>query len=218
MTASTWSVIVPVKAAAHAKTRLGPAYGRWRPLLARAFALDSVRAVSDAERTERVVVVTDDEDLGTILQRRPGLSVVAEREHGDLNGSIRTGLADLAADRPVAVVTSDLPALTSATVDAVFTLAAMHRLGVVPDQERVGTTMLTARSPGLLRPRFGPDSFRRHLADGASPLEVTAPDVLRDVDLPEHLRTAAGLGVGPATADVLERIRNETGPVTDPVS
>lgn len=216
MTASTWSVIVPVKSAANAKTRLGPAYGRWRPLLARAFALDTVRAVSDAMRTAQVVVVTDDEELGGVLAGRPDVRVVAEQGHGDLNGSIRTGLANSSAD-PVAVVTSDLPALTPSDLDDVLTLADAHSVGVVADQERAGTTVLTAQSPRALRPRFGPDSFRLHVAEGASPLAVTAPGVLRDVDLPEHLIAAAELGVGPATAGVLERIRNGTGPVADPV-
>lgn len=214
---TAWSVVVPVKSAMHAKSRLAPAYGRWRPLLARAFALDTIGAVSAATSVRELVVVTDDHELRELLEPMPHVAVVTEDGHGDLNGSIGAGLRAVDSGRAIAVVTSDLPAVTSADIDQVLGIATDQTVAVVADRERRGTTVLTIRTPAGFHPRFGPDSLRLHRASGAVELDVDAPGVRRDVDLPEHLSEAARIGVGSATARVLERIRNGTGPVADPV-
>ena len=54
-----------------------------------------------------------------------------------------------------------------------------------------------------LRPRFGAGSAQAHRDDGALALTGVWPGLLRDVDDLDDLRAAVGLGVGPATADLL---------------
>lgn len=218
MTVPTWSVVVPVKEATGAKTRLAPAYGQWRPYLARAFATDTIRAAADCARTRTVIVVTDDVRLRDALAGLRTVSVVADPGHGDLNAAILAGAETIAPDERVAAITADLPALTGADLATVLDLATEVDLGVVADLEGVGTTMLTARRAAALRPQFGRDSLRRHRAGGASELDAEqVPAARRDVDLPSQLRDAARLGVGAETAGVLARIHNGTGPVSDPV-
>ncbi|WP_313409508.1 hypothetical protein, partial [Aeromicrobium sp.] len=75
-------------------------------------------------------------------------------------------------------------------------------LGAVPDEERQGTTLVTARE-GDLPAAFGPGSWARHRAAGFAELPVPATSTLRrDVDRPEHLVGA----LGPRTAAVLGRL------------
>jgi 2-phospho-L-lactate guanylyltransferase len=65
--------------------------------------------------------------------------------------------------------------------------------------------MLTALPGTDLEPRFGPDSLTRHRDGGA--VVISSPELVRaarDVDTASHLAEAVALGVGSATAKVLE--------------
>ncbi|MFD9246172.1 2-phospho-L-lactate guanylyltransferase, partial [Streptomyces sp. NPDC059556] len=63
-----WSLVVPLKPLALAKSRLAAAAGsRLRPRLALAFAEDTVGAVLNCPRVRDVVVVTDDPAAGPAL-------------------------------------------------------------------------------------------------------------------------------------------------------
>src|SRR5437762_12693150 len=55
-----WSLVVPVKVLAHAKTRLAALAGPDRPALALALAADTVAAALESPQVGTVVVVTDD--------------------------------------------------------------------------------------------------------------------------------------------------------------
>jgi len=217
---SAWTVVVPAKAADRAKTRLSTAYGAWRPHVARAFALDTIRAAGDCARVDRVLVVTDDDALIRTLAGWPRVRTI--RDPGDdLNAAVRTGAEHAPAGERIAVVPADLPALTGDELAAALDRAGSHDRSVVPDGEGIGTTLLTARTPSQLAPAYGPDSLRAHRVGGATVLDLAVPSSLRrDVDLPSHLTEAAHLGIGPSTRRVLARVHNreETGPTGDPVS
>ncbi|UPK73635.1 2-phospho-L-lactate guanylyltransferase [Nocardioidaceae bacterium SCSIO 66511] len=215
-----WTVIIPAKAAERAKTRLAPTYEGLRPSMARAFALDTIRATCECDRVNRVVVVTDDEVLGDTVRGWRAVTVVAD-PGGDLNAAIRAGADAAPARARTAVVPADLPALTATMLASTLDLAAPHDRAVVADGEGVGTTLLSARTPAQLRPAYGPGSFAAHRDSGAIVIDIRADaGIRRDVDVPRHLTEAAMLGVGPSTRRVLERIRKreETEPTTDPVS
>lgn len=217
---AAWSVIVPAKAADRAKTRLAPAYGGLRPSMARAFALDTLRAASDCDRVAVVIVVTDDEVLAEKVRDRHGVRLVVDPGR-DLNAAIRAGADAAPASERVAVVPADLPALTGTALGAALALAEPYDRAVVADGEGVGTTLLSARTPARLRPMFGQGSLAAHERSGAVVIDVRADSALRrDVDVPRHLTEAAMLGVGPSTRRVLERLRRreETEPVADSVS
>ena len=57
----TWSVLMPVKVLAQAKSRLAPLAGPRRGELALALAKDTLSVVLKCEAAARVVVITDDE-------------------------------------------------------------------------------------------------------------------------------------------------------------
>lgn len=205
----TWAVVVPVKRADVAKSRLSGALEPWRTGLARAFAADTIAAVLASRRVEEVIVVTD---LGSATASGfvdgGSVRLVDDPSRGqDMNVAVAAGL-DVAATRArVAVVAADLPALRTAELDAALAAAGAHPYAVVGDVERVGTTLLGAVWPARVRPAYGGASFARHRADGAVGLEGEQwPTLRRDVDVPAHIEQVRALGPGPRTTVVLQQI------------
>ena len=188
-----WTVIVPVKSSARAKSRI-----RLDPAMRRALALimaeDTVSSVTSAGPVGRTLVVVEDPRDGASLARMPGVEVFVTHTD-ELNAAIRDGRAALGpgATGPVAVLPADLPSLTPGELSDALALAVRHRRSVVPDRAGTGTTLLTARTPDLLHPRYGVGSFRAHVADGAVPLDIPGRSGLRrDVDRVDNLRSVTG--------------------------
>jgi 2-phospho-L-lactate guanylyltransferase len=186
-----WTVVVPVKGTADAKSRLGASAE-----LARAIALDSVEAALGAAR---VIVVTpaaaaaDFEALGAVVVADAG---------GGLNAAVAAGIS-AAGDGPVAVLLGDVPALLPAELAAALLAAERHPLAMVPDADGAGTTLITALRAVSHSPAFGHGSRAAHLAAGYVELDVSAESGLRrDVDTAEQL---AGLAarLGPRTRAVV---------------
>jgi 2-phospho-L-lactate guanylyltransferase len=199
-----WSLVVPLKPLAVAKSRLAGAAGAVRPALALAFALDTVAAVLQCAEVADVTVVTDDPTAGAEVARL-GALVVADVPAAGLNAALRYGADRVRQRRPAAAVAAlngDLPALRTAELGEVLREAArLPGRAFLADAAGPGTTLLTA-SPGVaLFPGFGGASRERHLASGAR--EITLPGVLsvrQDVDTADDLDAARVLGLGPRTA------------------
>lgn len=194
-----FTVVMPMKAWDRAKSRLhvDPAVRR---ALAEAFARDTLAAVVACPEVGEVIVVTRGE-LVVEHVRSAGAHVIQEpvdRPLDTLGSAIRHGIAWAAShrpDAPLAVVPSDLPALSSAALGQLLRDAAAHPFAFVADANGDGTTILTSRTPDLMRPGYGPGSAERHRGYGA--YELVAADGLRqDVDVLTDLVGAAGLGLG----------------------
>ncbi len=208
--AHRWAVVIPVKPAALAKSRLGLG-----PVLARALALDTVAAVARASRVGRVVVVGGDAELaqGLALIGAPVTpELVAEKHPRGLSAAIRAGLAviepgvsaDVTPPAPRAVLLGDLPCLLPGELDRALEAAALHERAFVPDADGTGTSLVTARAGAELVEAFGPGSAARHRSLGLAELPVPEGSGLRrDVDTPQQLREAALRGIGRRTAAAL---------------
>lgn len=206
-----WTVIVPVKPLARAKTRLSPAAGgRLRPELALAFAQDTVCAALACASVRTVAVVTMDPLAAAELSVQ-GARVIPEPSPegraghpAGLNTALAHGVATVRAEHQataVAALNSDLPALRPGELARALTVAARFPRAFLPDTEETGTTLLTARPGVELTPEFGTASRSRHAASGAVPIEVCGvASVRRDVDTGADLDAALALGVGPRTA------------------
>ncbi|WP_322974673.1 2-phospho-L-lactate guanylyltransferase [Actinacidiphila epipremni] len=202
-----WSLVVPLKPLAVAKSRLARAAGAVRPALALAFVLDTVAGALECAGVADVTVVTDDPVAGAEVAAL-GALVVADVPAAGLNAALRYGAERVrlrSAGAAVGALNGDLPALRPAELTAVLLEAArLPGRAFLADAAGVGTTLLTA-SPGVpLSPGFGGASRARHLASGAR--EITLPDVesvRRDVDTGADLEEARALGVGPRTARLL---------------
>jgi 2-phospho-L-lactate guanylyltransferase len=104
----------------------------------------------------------------------------------------------------VAALVGDLPALRPEELQAALARAAEHPQAFVADASGEGTTLLTAAATARLAPAFGPRSAARH---GLFAYFVPAGPGLRlDVDTAADLEQARALGLGPATAAVLDDI------------
>ncbi|WP_069464205.1 2-phospho-L-lactate guanylyltransferase [Actinacidiphila rubida] len=198
-----WSLVVPLKPLALAKSRLADAAGAARPALALAFALDTVAAALACPLVADVTVVTDDTTAGARLAEL-GAFVVADVPAAGLNAALRYG-AQRVRERGaagVAALNGDLPALRPAELSLVLAAAAeAPERAFLADAAGVGTTLLAAGPGTELAPGFGGASRARHLASGACEITLSGvPSVRRDVDTPDDLRAALALGVGPRTA------------------
>lgn len=197
-----WSLVVPVKLLAQAKSRLIGLAGPRRAQLALAMAADTVQAALAAPPVAAVIVVTDDQAVGAELGRL-GAVVIADGPAAGLNPALKFGAEYSDSRWPGrgrAAMAGDLPALRPGELAAALMAAAEAGEAFVPDAAGTGTTLYAA-GPGVpFRPGFGPGSRDRHLAAGAAELDLPQLRGLRqDVDTPDDLQAAAVLGLGPAT-------------------
>lgn len=195
----SWSVVVPAKRLAVAKTRLRPLTSAGRidhSDLVLALLADTVAAACACPLVEAVVVVTD-EPASAELSRSLGARTVPDEPDRGLNPALEHG-ARAAGGPAVAALSSDLPALRPEELAAALTAAAAAPRCFVPDALGTGTTLLTAVGVPL-SPRFGPASAAAHRADGAVPLSGNWPGLVQDVDTEADLRAALRLGAGPRT-------------------
>jgi 2-phospho-L-lactate guanylyltransferase len=227
----SWTVLLPVKVLARAKSRLAVLAGDRRRELALALASDTVTAVLACPEVARVVVVTSDPAAGPLLAAL-GAVVVADEpaDRADrlgprgtpsgvglapdlgvqdlLNAALRHGAAVAARRWPgtgLAALTADLPAMSPAELATALRAAGTVPGGAafVPDAAGVGTTLYAVPPGGEFLPLFGGASRARHAAAGATELAIAGTAGLRrDVDTPDDLREALELGAGPFTRAV----------------
>jgi 2-phospho-L-lactate guanylyltransferase len=205
----SWSLVVPVKVLARAKSRLAGAVGPHRADLALAVAADTVAAALRCDRVQRVIVVTDDRLAASELDAL-GAQVVPDEPDGGLNPALAYGAVlarEAAPGCGVGALSADLPALRPAELTRVLDRASRQPTAFVPDAADVGTTLYTALPDAPFSPAFGADSRVRHRELGA--YELTMDDIAsvrRDVDTLDDLRNALALGAGPRTVEVAARL------------
>lgn len=198
-------VVVPVKPAAIAKSRLGALGDSVRRELVVSFAADTVSAALAAPSVGGVLAVTDDHALARVLLDL-GAQVVPDATVDDLNASLGQAVAEVLRRWPtmrVAALCADLPCLRPEELELALSSAPGDRACFVADRAGIGTTFLAAPTRALFTPRFGTGSRAAHLAAGALELDLDVPTLRRDVDTPEDLRQALELGVGRRTAAVV---------------
>jgi 2-phospho-L-lactate/phosphoenolpyruvate guanylyltransferase len=213
----TWSLVIPVKVLARAKSRLAGLAGltgQQRAELALAMAADTVAAAAACPAVGSVVVVTDDKVAGAELGDL-GAVVIPDTPGRGLNAALVFGAAHADSAWPGcgrAGLAADLPALATAELTVTLAAARWLREAFVPDAEGTGTTLYAAGPGTAFCPRFGPSSRDRHLAGGAVELELPGiAGLRRDVDTPADLLLAAGLGLGPRSAALTALIGLQAG-------
>ncbi|WP_243407088.1 2-phospho-L-lactate guanylyltransferase [Frankia canadensis] len=207
-----WTVLLPLKNLARAKSRLlRPDRGR----LALAMALDTVTAVltTASELVAVVMVITNEPAVQRALTPavRARLVVLPDVPDEGLNPALAHG-ATVAGERwpgrPLAALSADLPALRTQELARALAEAGRHPRAVLADAAGTGTVLLTATAGAALDPSFGPRSREAHRRSGAvditGPLGATVPGLRHDVDTVEDLDRARLLGVGSATAAALD--------------
>jgi 2-phospho-L-lactate guanylyltransferase len=205
-----WSLVVPVKRLALAKTRLDLPAGD-RADLALAMALDVVAAGVGCLSVARVIVVSDDERARTSIAAL-GVELVRDEPDAGLNPALAHGVATArrrAPDDGVCIVSSDIPTTTADELVAVLAAAAQHVRSFVGDAAGTGTTLLAARACAELSPQFGSQSGSAHADAGYVRLAVEAVGISRDVDTLDDLRAVlagAPEAAAPRTRAVARRL------------
>ncbi|MDR6906047.1 2-phospho-L-lactate guanylyltransferase [Agromyces sp. 3263] len=214
-----WTVVIPVKGAPAAKSRLGPAVDDdARAVLARAFALDTIAAAVATPSVSRVLVVGVDPEVarvaGAEFVREGGAAPAAGVGPRGLLAAVRQGADAARAEAPVAVAVllGDLPGLHPEELDRALEAAARHPLAFVRDADGTGSTLATASDGVAFEPRFGPDSAARHVAAGFVELAASdLPGLTRDVDTVDGLEIVLHHGVGDHTAEAVARLADRKG-------
>lgn len=198
-----WHVVLPLKGTPDAKSRLDlPRSTRDR--MVHAMAADTLEALLAAAEVQKVSILSRRRDLSLPSTSAAEAEVIVQPRG---LGSLDQALAWFASTHTdgssgLAVVVADLPALRPASMTAVLTSAAHHRVAMVTDTEGSGTTVLTAGNAAELPPHFGEASAAAHRAAGAVYVRGT-PDVQCDVDTVLDLARARVLGLGQHTLALL---------------
>lgn len=193
-----WTVVIPVKSLETAKSRLSLATDV-RTTLVLAMLDDVGDAVRTVAQVSTVVVASADAD---VLAHADARGLVGFRTSGTgLNDDIEHAATALAARAPsaaVGIVVADLPCLRPEDVAGVLDAVPAQGAAYVAGLDG-GTTMLLARSPGWLNPRFGPGSADLHGRDAVA-LPGIDERARLDVDSMQTLDAALDLGVGTHTS------------------
>lgn len=195
--------MIPVKAFAHAKSRLEAVLDpQERQDFARALFTHVLEQVQGCRGVDGVLVLTNGDDVAA-LAREHRAEVLhddpswAEHGHaaGHLGRVVDAGMTHLAARGVGAalVLMADLPHLTRVDIEHLAERARTHAMVIAPDRQERGTNALALSPPDRMRTCFGhADSTPRHLARAAElGLSVSiyrSPATALDIDRPLDLR------------------------------
>ena len=199
----TWA-LVPVKRFSQAKSRLRDVlFDEERAKLAQAMlrdVLDNLRATSTVDG---IAVVSADPEASAIAKTF-GAATIFDAAEAGVNQAVQYGLdAFRSYERRVLVVPADIPFARPRDFENVITLLDQTPVVLVPALYDGGTNALAMRSPDLLQPQYGDESFRAHrnLARerrlGCSVLKSNG--IGKDIDCPldfgPYLISSEGLGL-----------------------
>lgn len=205
----TWSVVIPVKVLALAKSRLAGLDNSDRRALALAMAMDTVAATVACPLVGAVVVVTDDDVVISEVSAL-GVQTIADSPGAGLNRALVSGAEHATARWPGygrAALLADLPALSAAELTTALTAASAFPQAYMADAAGSGTTLYVARPEAAFSPRFGPGSRALHREAGATELDAPKDSGLRqDVDTFADLCVAARIGLGRRSASLATAI------------
>lgn len=178
--------VVPVKALHQSKKRLSTILtSQERKVLILAMLRDVLKALERSLICKVCLVASDiavqhlaDEHKVTYLQ---------ERQHG-LNSAVEQGVKWCIRNgaEAVLIVPADVPKITSEDINRILGLGTESKCVVISPSLNGGTNALLQRPPGVIHPRFGPDSCRKHVNQafrkGASVKFYWSKRVAFDVD------------------------------------
>ncbi|HVB42603.1 MAG TPA: 2-phospho-L-lactate guanylyltransferase [Streptosporangiaceae bacterium] len=199
----SWSVVVPVKVLAVAKSRLAELPPATRQRLALAMAVDTVAAALACPLVGPVLVVSDDPAVRSQVAAL-GARVAADSTDPGLNQALIVGAELVTARWPGrgrAALTADLPAMRASELTTALAAASSATQAFLADADGSGTTLYTAVPGAAFTPQFGQRSSARHRASGARELDLPGiAGLRRDVDTLADLKDAAEIGLGPRSA------------------
>jgi len=146
-----------------------------------------------------IVIVTSSAEVETFAGHL-GVRVMHQTRDVGINSSLGMAIGAFAAAGTTTslILPGDLPLISGDALTELLESASVHERGVtiVPDSRHVGTNALVCTPADAIRPRFGPNSFAKHLRAGQEHgLEVRVFEsraLARDIDGPEDLQAWRG--------------------------
>jgi len=204
------SALIPVKGFRNAKQRLSPLLdAAERELLAEAMFRDVLTEVMQAPGLEAVFIVTGNDRVGKIAVAL-GAAVIREPAETGETGAVDFARLELqrAGREAVLILPGDMPLLRAADIEQVLAQVPAGAPApfalLVPSHDRLGTNALLLAPPGVIKLRFGYDSFSYHMGQVSAcglPLRFFENEAMAlDIDEPKDLRRflAAGRADGEA--------------------
>ncbi|MEE9196491.1 MAG: 2-phospho-L-lactate guanylyltransferase, partial [Alphaproteobacteria bacterium] len=210
---ATWAV-VPVKVLDRAKRRLAGVFDpEARIALSLAMLSDVLSALTAVEGLDGVAVISRDA-RALDLARRTGARVIFEAPDDGLNGALRAAARILAAEgcANLLVLPADVPLASPAEISQILTAqGAVPNVILVPESNGPGTNALACSPPEAIAPRFGEESFARHLeaarARGLQPKVLRLAGIGLDIDTPADLGAFCALPGASRTHRFLQQCR-----------
>ena len=192
----TTAAVIPIKQLKNAKQRLaGLLSVDERMLLFTAMVEDVLTAVEACVQIDRIIVVTDDNQVAE-LALGYGAEIMAEPVPPGLIEAV-TATASLLAEQGVGTMIflpGDIPLVTADELEVVlegFGRAEGAEFLIVPASDLGGSNCVACSPPDCMRFGFGVDSFRKHLAIARElniePAVAKLPGIGLDIDTPEDL-------------------------------
>jgi 2-phospho-L-lactate guanylyltransferase len=163
----------------------------------------------------RLITVVTPDDVAASAALRLGAQVLNDPTPPGHPDPLNNAIAE--AERVVSeslanivVLQGDLPALQTQELAEAIAEARRYRRSFVADRLGTGTAALCAFGTPL-DPHFGINSSERHQDSGAAELTGGWPGLRCDIDTPDDLAVARGLGMGPATMRAIDGLSHQAG-------
>jgi 2-phospho-L-lactate guanylyltransferase len=207
-----WAV-VPIKATADAKQRLGNAVApALRPRLALAMAEDVLAALAASPALAGIFVVTIDA-AAAALAARYGAHVLTEGAREGQTGAVAAAARRLAREGKGAMLTipGDVPLVTP---DEIAQIIVAHDrtpdFVIAPAHDGRGSNAILCAPPDAVPLKFGDDSFLPHLEAarraGLEPKILRLPGLGLDIDNPVDLAAFLKIASNTRARGLLEEI------------
>jgi len=194
------SILIPVKTFASAKQRLSSILSpEEREALAEAMFRDVLDQAVSSRAVASVFVITTDPKAARLACAQGAEWIREESQQGETE-AVNLALAELKRHGvpSVLIIPADIPLLRSSDLE--FLLERAESAGaapvsgfVVPSRDHDGTNALLLSPPDLISPRFGKNSFSRHLsclaARGVPYKMVENKNIGLDIDEADDLRS-----------------------------
>jgi 2-phospho-L-lactate guanylyltransferase len=176
--------------------------------------VDVLRALRKVRRINRITVVSADFSVRRIAQRM-GVHFLWEGRRRGLNKGAQLALHDALRRNASAalILPADIPLITPSEIHRFLNLSDGYPIAITRSKDGGGTNALLLRPPGIIRPAFGKNSFRRHQSiarrKGLRPRVVKLRGIALDVDEPSDLTLLKRHSLRNETGRFLKSIKKE---------
>ncbi|HYT56513.1 MAG TPA: 2-phospho-L-lactate guanylyltransferase [Verrucomicrobiae bacterium] len=199
------AALMPVKGFRNAKQRLSRILGSAaRELLAETMFRDVLRQARIARGLAGTFVVTGDDQVAAIASAL-GTEVIREAEERGETSAVDFARQKLqsAGCEAVLIIPADMPLVRAADIEQVLARvpegATVPFALLVPSHDRLGTNALLLAPPGVIKLRFGYDSFSFHMgqvtAQGLPIRYMENEHMALDIDEPKDLEQFLSYGL-----------------------